>query len=129
MTSNQLILAVVAAIIISVVLVSMTQNHNSNSFSKIITVGPVWTGNTWSCTSNDDFLVHGALRGLQGSTFTISISGLGTQSLYSPDEGKMQSFSIGSPGGHTMNITRTGIVTGWITLQTMSNAKANCTQT
>ena len=129
MASNQLILAVGAAIIISVVLVSMTQNHNSNSFSKIITVGPVWTTNTWSCTSNDDFLVHGALRGLQSSTFAISISDLGAQSLYSLDEGKMQSFSIGSPAGHTMNITRTGIVTGWITLQTMSDAKANCTQT
>ena len=129
MTSNKIILAIVATIIISVVLVSVTQNHNSNSFSKIITVGPIWATNTWSCTSSADFMVHGALRGLQDSTFAISISGLGTQSLYLMTPGQLESFSVGGPAGHVMNITKTGTITGWITLQTTSDAKANCTQT
>ena len=130
MNSNKLLLAVGAAIIISIVIMSLIhQDHTQNTFSKIITVGPVWQTNTWSCYSDQDFLVYGALRGLQGSLLSISISNLGTQSLYSFVPEQMQTFSVGSTAGHVMNITRTGTVTGWITLQTMSDAKANCTQT
>ncbi|HET6458295.1 MAG TPA: hypothetical protein VFG24_05410 [Nitrosopumilaceae archaeon] len=130
MTSNKLLLAVGAAIITSLVIISLIQqDHTQTTFSKIITVGPVWQTNTWSCYSDQDFLVYGALRGLQGSMLSISISNLGTQSLYSFIPEQMQTFSVGATAGHVMNITRTGTVTGWITLQTMSGAKANCTQT
>lgn len=127
MTSNNLILAVGAAIIITIFVTSFLQ-HTPNSFSKIITVGPLWTTNTWSCTSNADYVVHGALRGLEGSSLAISISGLGTQSLYALDSDKLESFTIGAKSGETVIITRTGIVTGWLTLQTMSDANATCNQ-
>ena len=129
MTSNKLLLTVGAVIIVAVVITPLIQNQTTKSFSQIITVGPLWQGNTWSCTSSDDFMVHGVLRGLEGSVLTIYISGLGAQSLYSLDPERMQTFSVGSPAGHTMNITRTGTVTGWITLQTASDAKASCLQT
>ena len=124
------IAAAVIVIVFVIVITAIVQSQNTHPiFSKVITVGPVWTTDTWSCTSNADYIVSGALRGLGNSQLTISINGLGSQSLYSLDAGKMQTFQVGSPADHTMTITRTGTVTGWITLQTMSGAKANCTQT
>lgn len=102
-------LMVVPAAIISfaIVLVDISRGPPEKALSKIITVGPVWPSNTWSCTSDADFIVHGALRGLEGAQLQISISGLGSQSLYTFEEGKMESFSIGSPAGNVMSITRT----------------------
>ena len=82
----------------------------------------------WTCTSNQDFLVYGALRGIGGGQIAISIPTLGTQSLYALDDGKMESFTIGAQGGQTILITGTGLVTGFLTLQTLSGADANCTQ-
>ena len=118
----------VAVIVAAIVIVDISKGPPEKALSKIITVGPVWPRNSWSCTSDADFIVHGVLRGLQGAQLTISISGLGTQSLYTFDaSGKMESFSVGSPAGHVMTITRTGTVTGWITLQTTSGATASCT--
>jgi len=39
----------------------------------------------------------------------------------------MQSFSVGGPGGSSIMIKRNaGTVTGFLTLQTTSNAIANC---
>jgi hypothetical protein len=124
------IAAAVIIIIIAIVITATVQSqHQPMTFSQVITVGPVWTTNAWSCTSNADYMVSGVLRGLGNSQITIAITGLGSQSLYSLDPEKMQTFQVGSPADHTMTITRTGTVTGWITLQTMSGAKANCTQT
>jgi len=117
----------VAIIISAIVLVDISRGPPEKALSKIITVGPVWPTNSWSCTSDADFVVHGVLRGLQGAQLEISISGLGSQSLFTFDEGKMESFSVGSPAGNVMVITRTGTVTGWITLQTTSDAIARCT--
>ena len=117
-----------AAVIIStIVIVDISRGPTEKTLSKIVTVGPLWPSNSWSCTSDADFIVHGVLRGLQGAQIEIAISGLGSQSLYTFDAGKMESFSVGSPAGHVMSITRTGTVTGWITLQTASGATANCT--
>ena len=124
-----LTIVTIVIIIFAIVITSLLQDKSANVFSQTITVGPVWTGDVWSCTSDKDFVVHGILRGLEGAQLTISISDLGTQSLYSLDAGKMETFTIGSPGGHTMSITRTGTLTGWLTLQTAPNAKASCTQT
>ena len=109
---------------------SLIQSPTQKPFSQIITVGPVWgESNAWSCISDADYVVYGVLRGLEGTQVTIEISDLGSQSLYTLEAGKMQTFTIGSPAGHTMIITRTGTLTGWITLQTTSGAIASCTQT
>ena len=121
----------VIIIIFAIVITASVQSQPSkkeSSFSKIITVGPVWSSDTWACTSDKDFIVHGTLRGLNGSQLEISISDLGTQSLYALDTGKLEAFSIGAPGGHVMAITRSiAAITGWLTLQTESDANANCT--
>jgi len=119
----------IVIIIFAIVITAIIQASPEQPFSQIITVGPVWTANTWSCTSDKDFVVHGTLRGLEGAQLTISISDLGSQSLYSLDAEKMEAFTIGSPADHTVSITRTGTVTGWLTLQTTPDAKASCTQT
>jgi len=124
-----LAIGAVIVIIFAIVITALAQGPPEKSFSQIITVGPVWNTNTWSCTSDADFMVYGTLRSLQGATLTISISGLGTQSLYSLNAGQIETFSVGSPASHTMTITGTGAtVTGWITLQTTSGATASCTQ-
>ena len=122
--------AATIVIIIAVMVTGVVQSqHVPPTFSQVITVGPLWATDTWSCTSNADYVVSGVLRGLGTSQLAISINGLGSQSLYALDPEKLQTFQIGSPAGHTMTIARTGTLTGWITLQTMSGAKANCTQT
>lgn len=127
--NTQTILSVITiVIIVSAVAILLSMQKNEGTFSKIITVGPIWTSDVWSCTSNKDFLVYGALRGLENTQISISIPDLGTQSLYALDDGKMQTFTIGVQADQTAIITRTGLVTGWLTLQTMSNANAACTQ-
>ncbi len=129
--NNSQILLVSAAtvvIIFAIVITAVVQGSNGSGFSQIITVGPLWNSDSWSCTSDSDFIVHGTLRGLEGAFLEVSITDLGSQSLYSFTAEEMESFSIGSPGGQVMTITRTGILTGWLTLQTTSDAKASCTQ-
>ncbi len=130
MNNSQIILtAITIVIIVSAVGIILSMQEDTKTFSKIITVGPIWTSDTWSCTSDKDFLVYGALRGLENAQISISIPELGTQSLYTLDNGKMQTFTVGGQSDQTMIITRTGLVTGWLTLQTMSDANASCTQT
>ena len=124
-----LTIVTIIVIIFTIVITGVVQGQPARAFGQIITVGPVWTSNVWSCTSDADFIVYGALRSLGNSTLAIAISGLGSQSLYALDAGKMETFAVGSPAEHTMDITITGTVTGWITLQTMSGATASCSQT
>ena len=90
-------------------------------------MGPVWATDSWSCTSSGDFMVYGALRALSDAQLAISITGVGTQSLYTFDTSNMQSFSVGAPADQTMILTRTGTVTGFITLQTTAGSTASCT--
>ena len=132
-----ILLVTISAVIVVIFAIVITATYQTQvilsdmpekPFSKIITVGPVWEKTIWSCTSDKDFIVHGTLRGLQGAQIAINISDLGTQSLYSFDPERMESFSVGSPAGHNMIITRTGTVSGWLTLQTISDATASCTQ-
>jgi len=114
---------------IAVILIAIgasSVSEEKKSFSQILTVGPVWTTDSWLCTSDADFMVYGTLRGLAGSLLEIDISGIGIQSLYALEEGQMESFSVGAPGGHQVVITRSGTVTGFITIQTISGAEANC---
>ncbi|QLH09284.1 hypothetical protein [Candidatus Nitrosotenuis sp. DW1] len=129
MNIQVILTAVTIVIIVSAVAILLSMQKDEETFSKIITVGPIWTSDTWSCTSNKDFLVYGVLRGLEGTQISISIPDLGTQSLYTLDNGKMQTFTIGGQSEQTAIITRTGLVTGWLTLQTMSDANASCVQT
>lgn len=122
-----LIAGSVIVIIFTVVIVAVLQESVDPEFSQIITVGPVWKGHVWTCTSSSDFLIHSVLRGLGDSEIAIYVSGSGTQSLYSLSPGEMESFSIGGPADHTIKITRTGSVSGFITLQTAPDAEAKCT--
>ncbi len=116
-------------IILFAIAISATlQGPDTEPFSKVITVGPVWDSDSWTCVSDSDFMVHGALRGLGNAQLTISIQGVGTQSLYTINTGEMETFSVGSNAGKKVIITRTGTVTGFITLQTAADATASCTQ-
>jgi len=128
--NSPIFLAIATAIVIfSIVITAVVQGTPQQPFSQVITVGPVWKSNSWSCTSEADFMVHGVLRALEDTaTLAISISNLGTQATYYFDTGYMETFSVGSPANHIMTITRTGPITGWITLQTTSGAIASCTQ-
>lgn len=129
--SPQLFLTVttIVVIVFAVVITALAQGSPEPPFSQIITVGPVWETNTWSCTSDADFVVYGAIRALEDAQLEIAISGLGSQGIYTFIPSNLYSFTVGSPADHTMTITRTGTLTGWITLQTVSGASASCTQT
>ncbi len=128
-TSNLLLVSVSTIIVIIAVVITATiTTSNDQAFSQIIVVGPVWSSDTWTCTSDADFLIHGSLRGLEGAMLEIEIEDVGTQSLYALNTGELESFSVGSQANHTMNITRTGTVTGFLTLQTTSSAIASCIQ-
>jgi len=116
-------LIILLAFVFSVILFS-----NTEPFFQVITVGPVWESNSWSCVSDSDFMVHGTLRGLGNSQLEIFIENVGDQSLYTINPGEMETFSVGSTGGNEIIITRTGTVTGFITLQTSADATASCTQ-
>jgi hypothetical protein len=128
--SSSVFLTIITIIVIvfAIAITAQLQGRGDKSFSQVITVGPVWDGTKWTCNSDKDYIVHGTIRGLQNSMVEIKIDGLGDQSLYSLDVGKMQSFTVGSPAGHAMTITRTNTVSGWFTLQTVADAKASCTQ-
>ena len=121
------IAAAVIIIVVAIVITAELQGHPAKPFSKIVTVGPVWPTSKWACTSNSDYLVYGAIRGIRGATYAISLSGQGTQSLYLTDPGKMETFTVGSPANQVITITATGTITGYITLQTTKDATANCT--
>ena len=105
-------------------------SSSSESFSQVFTVGPVWRSDTWLCTSDAEFIVHAVLIGYERpSAIEIFVSGSGSQPdfIFPPNE--MQSFSIGSSADSSIRITRSGgVVTGFLTLQTMSDATASCEQ-
>ena len=125
------LVASATVIILFAIAISATlQGPDAEPFSKVITVGPIWGdgGDSWTCISDSDFMVHGALRGLGNAQLTISVQDVGTQSLYIINTGEMEAFSVGSTAGKKVIITRTGTVTGFITLQTAADATASCTQ-
>jgi len=115
-------------IILLVIIIPVILLTNTEPFSQIITVGPVWESNSWSCVSDSDFMVHGILRGLENAQLEIFIENVGGQSLYTINPGEMETFSLGSTAGNEIIITRTGAITGFITLQTSADATASCTQ-
>ena len=117
----------VIVILIAIGVSTILQQPPKPESTMVITVGPVWNTNSWTCTSDKDFLVSGTLRGLAGALLEINISNVGSQSLFGLEEGHMESFSVGAAAGNSITITRTGIVTGFITMQTPSDAQASCT--
>ncbi len=128
--SNAFIIIGITVIILLAILIPATfLTLNDSSFSKVITVGPLWESDSWTCVSDSDFMVYGTLRGLENSQLEIFIENVGTQSLYSLNPGEMETFSVGNTAGNEIIITGTGTITGFITLQTSTDATASCTQT
>jgi len=121
--------ASVIIIVFAIVITAAVQASNeTTTFSKVITVGPVWATDTWICTSTAEFLVHGVLVSYSdGVGLTISLSGQGTQPDFRFNQGEMKSFSIGGPADSSIRISRSlGLLTGFLTLQTSSDAVAAC---
>ncbi len=114
---------IIAAIAIS----GAIQGESQKSFSQVITVGPMWPDQGWKCTSDKDFVVHAALRGIGNAELAIRVSDLGTQSLYSLANSRLSPFSVGANGGDSVTLLKDGTVSGWLTLETAENAKAKCT--
>ena len=121
---------IAAAVIIIVFAIGITaaiQGTPDKPMSQILTVGPVWSTDAWECTSDADFMVHAALRGIgEIPMIEINIQDHGAQSFYSLNIGESETFTVGNQADKTITITRTGTVTGFLTLQTTSNAQASC---
>jgi len=121
------IAAAVVIIVIAIGITAAVQGTPDKPMSQILTVGPVWNTDSWKCTSDADFMVYATLRGIgESPQIQINIQDHGTQSFYSLNIGESETFSIGNQADKTITITRTGTVTGFITLQTTSNAQASC---
>ena len=121
------IAAAVVIIVIAIGITAAVQGTPDKPMSQIITVGPVWGTDAWECTSDEDFMVHATLRGIgEGPLIQINVQDHGTQSFYSLNIAESETFSVGNQADKTITITRTGTVTGFITLQTTSNAQASC---
>ena len=124
-----IIIGIIVIILLAILIPATFLTLNDESFSKMITVGPLWESDSWTCVSDSDFMVYGTLRGLENSQLEIFIENVGTQSLYSLNPGEMETFSVGNTAGNEIIITGTGTITGFITLQTSTDAPASCTQT
>ena len=123
------IAAAVVIIVISIGIASAVQGTPEKPMSQILTVGPVWNTDTWRCTSDSDFVVHAMLRGIGTDplpALQIWVEDRGSQSFYSMDNSESVSFTVGNLADKSITITRTGTVTGFLTLQTTSDAQASC---
>lgn len=124
-----LVAGAVIIIIFAIAIANIVQGDPEGSFSQIVSVGPVWSTDTWQCTSDSDFMLHGVLRGFEAAEFSIGVSNIGTQSLYTFSYyGQTESFSLGAEADQIITITRTGTVSGFLTLQTTTGSTASCTQ-
>ncbi len=121
------IAAAVIIIVIAIGISAAVQGSPDKAMSQILTVGPVWSTDAWECTSDADFIVHATLRGIQETPMIeINVQDHGTQSFYSLNIGESETFTVGNQADKTITITRTGTVTGFLTLQTTSDAQASC---
>ena len=124
------IAAAVVIIVIAIGIASAVQDTPDKAMSQIITVGPVWNTDAWTCTSDADFVVHAMVRGIgELPLIAVNVQSHGTQSFYSMDNSQSVSFTVGNQADKVIIITRTGTVTGFLTLQTTSDAIASCTAT
>jgi len=123
--------AATVIIIFTIVITASIQSSTMETFSQVITAGPVWTTDSWICTSDAEFLVHAVLIAYdEGNELTIHVSAQGTQPDFELTPLKMQSFTVGGPADSSVTISGSGIgvISGFITLQTTSGATASCTE-
>ena len=123
------IIIIFAIVITATVQSSTVQGPTTEkAFSQVITVGPVWPADGWICTSNADYVVHAVLisYGDTPSYLKIEISNKGGQPDFEFTPSKMETFSVGGDAGSTMTISSIGEITGFLTLQTLSDARASC---
>jgi len=124
-----LVSAAVIIIVFTIVLTGLVQTSFDNSFSQVITVGPVWTSTGWICTSNENFVVHGVLISYDDpARLVIALSDAGSQPDFQLSQFEMNSFSVGGTANSEMTITRDGNISGLLTLQTTQSATADCTE-
>jgi len=117
-------------IIFTIVITASVQNSTMSTFSQVITVGPVWNSVAWSCTSDAEYIVHATLIAYdENNALTIFLSTQGTQPDFRLTPLEIQSFTVGGPADSIITITRSGNISGYITLQTTSGATASCTET
>ena len=117
-----------AIIIFAIVITAAVQGTSEKPFSQIITVGPVWPTDSWICTSDAEFMIHGILASYEeGSRLEIYLSGAGLQPDFEMNPLEMNTFSIGGPADTSIRISKyVGVISGFITLQTESGATASC---
>ena len=123
------IAAAVVIIVIAIGISAVVQGSTDKSMSQVLTVGPVWNTDAWEYTSDSDFVVHAMIRGIGADPLPliqILVQDHGTQSFYSMDNSESVSFTVGIQADKSITITRTGSVTGFLTLQTTSDAQASC---
>jgi len=95
----------------------------------VITVGPVWNSDSWACTSDADYTVHATLIAYEeNNRLVIFLSTQGTQPDFQLTPFELQSFTVGGQADSIITITKSGEVSGFITLLTTSGATASCTE-
>ena len=121
--------AATVIIIFTIVITASVHSSTISTFSQVITVGPVWNSDSWKCTSDAEYLVHATLITYQeDNMLTRSLNTRGKQPDFRLTPLEMQSFTVGGPADSTITIARSGIITGYITLQTTPSATASCTE-
>ena len=121
--------AATVIIIFTIVITASIQSSTIETFSQVITVGPVWNTNSWTCTSDAEYIVHATLITYdEDNMLTISLNTQGKQPDFRLTPLEMQSFSVGGPADSILTIARIGSTSGYITLQTTSGATASCTE-
>lgn len=116
-------------IIFTIVITASIQSSTMSTFSQVITVGPVWNSDSWSCTSDAEYIVHATLIAYdEDNMLTIFLNTQGRQPDFRLTPLEIQSFTVGGPADSFITITRSGSISGYITLQTTSGAMASCTE-
>lgn len=123
-----LVSASTIVIIFAIVITAAVHGGTEKQFSQVITVGPVWPTNSWTCTSDADFTIDAVIIAYdEPNELLIIHSERGTQPDFKLMPMQMESFSVGGPADSTITLTTVGTMSGFITLQTTSDATASCT--
>jgi len=124
-----LVSAATIIIIFTIVITASVHSSTMETYSQVITVGPVWNSDSWSCTSDADYTVHATLIAYEEDNgLVIFQSNRGTQPDFQLTPLEIHSFTVGGQADSTITISKTGIISGFITLQTTSGATASCTE-
>jgi len=122
-----LVSAATIIIIFTIVITASVHSSTMETYSQVITVGPVWNSDSWSCTSDADYTVHATLIAYEeDNRLIIFQSNRGTQPDFLLTPLEIQSFTVGGQADSTITITKIGEVSGFITLQTTMAATATC---